>query len=198
LYDSSINYEVPTWNQIYDLLMAQAQKIHNSTYFPDIVVAISRGGIIPARVLVDLLEVHQLATIQIQFYIGLGETKGEPILKQALSLPINSNRILLVDDIADTGKSLQYAISYLNQQGATEIKTATLYYKTQSIVKPDFYEKQTCSWVVFPWEPKETLRKIIQKFPSKRNQNHEIAKLVRSGLPEHLTQKMLIGMQEYP
>ena len=196
--DSSINYEVPTWNQIYDLLMAQTQKIHNSSYLPDIVVAISRGGLIPARVLVDLLEVHQLATIQIQFYIGLGETKGEPILKQTLSLPVKGNKILLVDDIADTGKSLQYAINYLSQQGATEIKTATLYYKTQSIVKPDFYEKQTCSWVVFPWESKETLRKIIQKLPSKRKQNQEIAKLVRSGLPECIAQKLLIEMQEHP
>lgn len=175
-----------------------AQKIQSAAFRPDVVVAVCRGGLIPARILVDLLEARQLASIQVEFYIGLGETKEEPTLKQALALPVGGKRVLLVDDIADTGKSLQYAVNYLKEQGAVEIKTATVYYKAQSIIKPDFYEKETDCWVVFPWEAKETLRKIVCKQAGRRQQSHEVAKLVRSGLPMHLAERLLKDMEEHP
>ncbi|NLB77106.1 MAG: hypothetical protein GX799_11705, partial [Crenarchaeota archaeon] len=57
---STIQYEIPTWNQIYDMLLSQAKKIQKTDYTPDIIVAIIRGGLIPARILTDLLEVPQL------------------------------------------------------------------------------------------------------------------------------------------
>jgi hypoxanthine phosphoribosyltransferase len=191
-----LGYEVPTWSQIYDYLLALAQEIQLSSYKPDVVVAVCRGGLIPARILVDLLEARLLATIQVEFYIGLGETKEQPTLKQALALPVAGKRVLLVDDIADSGKSLQYAIAYLQGQGVAEIKAATIYYKAQSIIVPDFYEKETDCWVVFPWEAKETLRKIVCKQAGKRQQSHEIAKLVKAGLPMHLSERLLRDMEE--
>ena len=100
----------------------------------------------------------------------------------------------MVDDISDTGKSLKLAITHLQQQGAIEIKTATLYHKNQSITTPDFYEKQTTNWVVFPWDTKETLRKIIQKPIGKRILNQEIARLVKAGLPNQLAGKLIKDM----
>jgi hypoxanthine phosphoribosyltransferase len=152
--------------------------------------------LIPARIFVDLLEVRQLATIQIEFYIGLGETKEQPSLKQALTLPVSGKRVLLVDDIADSGKSLQYSNAYLKEQGASEIKTVTIYYKEKSIIKPDFYQKETDCWVVFPWEAKETLRKVVCKQAGKRQQSHEIGKLVKAGLPTHLTERLLRDLED--
>lgn len=190
-----MGFEVPTWSQIYDYLLGLAQRVQDAAYKPDVVVAVCRGGLIPARILVDLLEARQLATIQIEFYIGLGETKEQPTLKQALALPVTGKKVLLVDDIADSGKSLQYAINYLKEQGAAETRTATIYYKAQSIVKPDFYEKETDCWVVFPWEAKETLRKVVCKQAGKRQQSHEIGKLVKAGLPMHLTERLLKDME---
>ena len=186
-------YQVPTWNQIYDMLLSQAQKIQ--TYKPDIIIGIARGGLIPARILTDLLETPQLATIQIEFYTDINQTRQEPTLKQTLTTQITGKKTLIVDDIADTGKSLKLAKTHLQQQGALEIKTATLYTKPQSTTTPDFYEKQTTSWVVFPWETKETLRKIIQKQEGKRALNQEIATLVKAGLPKQLAEKLLKDMQ---
>ena len=193
-----MGYEVPTWSQIYDYLLCLAEKLQAQNYRPDVVVGVCRGGLIPARILVDLLEARQLASIQVEFYIGLGETKEAPTLKQALALSVAGKRVLLVDDIADSGKTLQYAVNYLKVQGATEIKTATIYYKTCSVIKPDFYEKETDCWVVFPWEAKETLRKIVCKQAGKRQQSHEVAKLVKAGLPMHLTQRLLKDMETQP
>ena len=192
---ANIDYEVPTWNQIYDMLLCQAQKIRSQNYHPDIIVAIARGGTVPARILTDLLETPELSFIQIEFYTDIQKTQTEPTLKQTLTTQITGKKTLLVDDIADTGESLKLAKTHLQQQGAQEIKTATLYQKPQSTITPDFYEKQTTRWVVFPWDTKETLRKIIQKQQGKRAVNQEVAKLVKAGLPKQLAEKLLKDMQ---
>ena len=159
----NIYYDVPTWNQIYDMLLSQAKKIQSQNYKPDVIVGIARGGLISARILKDLLETKELAFIQIEFYKDLNQTLSKPLLKQTHTTNIADKKTLLVDDIADTGESLKLAKTHLQQQGANEIKTATLYQKPKSAVTPDFTEKQTVNWVVFPWDTKETLRKIIQK-----------------------------------
>lgn len=190
---TDIQYEIPTWSQIYDLLLTQSEKIHN--YKPDLIVGIARGGLIPARILTDLLETPQLATIDVEFYLGINQTRLKPELKQPLSASVNYKKILLVDDIADTGKSLQLAKSHLQDKDPLEIKIATLYLKPQSITKPDFYEKQTSNWVIFPWDTKETIRKIIQKQTGKRQANQEIAKLVKTGLPKHVADRLIKDMQ---
>ena len=191
---ANIEYEVPTWNQIYDMLLSQTQKIQNRNYKPDIIIAIAKGGLIPARILTDLLETQELGYIQIEFYTDINQTRQEPILKQNLTNQVFGKKTLLVDDIADTGRSLKLAQTHLQQKGASHIKTATLYQKPQSTTTPDFYEKQTTSWVVFPWETKETLRKIIQRQQGKRTLNHEVAKLVKAGLPKQLAEKLLKDM----
>ena len=193
---AGIDYEVPTWSQIYDILLSQAQKIWAKNFKADIVVGVARGGLVPARILTDLLETPELATIQISFYQDIAQPTLKPTLKQTLTALIEGKKVLLVDDIADTGGSLKLAQTHLHQQGALETKTATLYLKPQSITIPDFYEKQTSAWVVFPWDTKETLRKIIQHQLGKRALNQEVAKLVKAGLPKLLAEKLLKDMQK--
>ena len=191
----NVDFEVPTWSQIYDILLLQAQKVQSQNFQPDIIVAIAKGGLIPARILTDLLETPELSVIQIEFYIDIAKTTQQPTLKQTLTNQVQGKKTLLVDDIADTGASLNLAKTHLQTQGAHQIKTATLYHKPQSTITPDFYEKQTSNWVVFPWETKETLRKIIKKQQGKRALNQEVAKLVKAGLPNHLAEKLLKDMQ---
>jgi hypoxanthine phosphoribosyltransferase len=192
---SETQYEIPTWNQIYEMLLSQAQKILDQNYRPDIVIGIARGGLIPARILADLLETSEFATIHIEFYIDINQTNSEPTLKQPLTAIVAHKKVLVVDDIADSGESLKLAKTHLQQQGASEVKTATLYQKPQSITIPDFFEKQTTNWVVFPWDTKETLRKIIQKPQGKRLLNQEVAKLLKAGLPKQLAEKLLKDMR---
>jgi hypoxanthine phosphoribosyltransferase len=190
-----IEYEVPTWSQIFNLLFCQAQKIQNQSYRPDVVIAIAKGGLVSARILADLLETSQLEILQIEFYTGINQTQLKPTLKQPLTHNFLGKKILIVDDIADSGESLKLAQTHLQEQGTTEIKTATLYKKPFSTITPDFYEKQTSNWVVFPWETKETLRRIIQKCQGKRALNQEVAKLVKAGLPKQLAERNLKDMQ---
>jgi hypoxanthine phosphoribosyltransferase len=190
----NLEYEITTWNQIHKMLLRQAQKIQTRPYKPDAIVGIAKGGIIPARVLADLLET-ELTMIQVEFYVSIGQTALEPTLRQSLAIDISGKSLLLVDDIVDTGNTLKLANNYVKQQGAIEVKTATLYSKPYSTITPDFFERQTSRWVVFPWDIKETLRRIMQTKQSKRNANRELAKLVKAGLPKKLAEKLLETMR---
>jgi hypoxanthine phosphoribosyltransferase len=189
--ETRAKFEVPTWNKIYNMLLSQAKKIRQSGFKPDIVIGIARGGWIPARVLSDLLETPDLATVRVEFYLGVAEAKKEPVLTQGVSVGVTGKKVLIVDDVADTGKSLKLARAHVLQQGAAEIRTATVYRKPWSIIKPDYYETETSLWVVFPWETKETIRKIVEKHADKNAIDVETAKLVKAGLPKQLAERFL-------
>ena len=188
---TNTQYEVPTWNQIYDMLLGQGQKIQSDGYKPDIIVGIARGGLVPSRILADLLETRDFAIITIEYYVGIGQRSKEPILKQCLHTQLPDKKVLLVDDVSDGGRSLQLAKKHLQEQGAKEIRIATVYCKPGTITMPDYFEKETSHWIVFPWEAKETMAKIIQKVEGKRAINKEIANLVKAGLPGQLAEKLL-------
>ncbi|HLN89558.1 MAG TPA: phosphoribosyltransferase [Candidatus Binatia bacterium] len=192
----NIYYEVPTWNQIYEMLLSQAQKIQSKNYKPDIIVGVARGGIVPARILTDLLETSELSFIQIEFYTDINQTQMEPALKQPLATQIANKKVLLVDDIADSGRSLKLAKNHLQQQGAIEIQTAVLYQKPQSTTTPNFFEKRTTHWIVFPWDTKETIRRIIQRQGGKKAANNEVSKLIKAGLSEQVAEKLLKDVQQ--
>jgi uncharacterized protein len=187
-------YEVPAWNQIYDMLLDLTTKINKANFNPDMIVAVSRGGLIPVRILSDLLEIKEIATLKIEFYTGINQTANQPTITQDLSAPVAAKRVLIVDDISDTGKSLKLATEHTLKQNPKEVKTATIYAKPTSTFLPDFFIKQTGSWVIFPWDAKETIRKILQNQNSKRALNQEIAKIIKSGLPKALAEKYLASM----
>lgn len=184
-------FEIPTWNQLYKILLNQADKIRKSNFKPDIIVAISRGGWLPARILSDLLETS-LAHVSVEFYIGVAQTKNEPVLTQSVSKNVAGKKTLIVDDVADTGKSLKLVEKHILQHAAKEAKIATIYYKPWSIVKPDYYGQETKLWIVFPWEIKETIRKIIEKHRNNRELIKEkTTRLAKDGLPKQLMQRFL-------
>ncbi len=191
---TNTEYEVPTWNQIYDMLVDQAEKIRQTGYKPDVIVGVSRGGLVPARILTDLLEAPQIATVRIEFYVGIAQRSLQPILKEPLLATIGGKKVLLVDDISDSGQSLKLARTHLFEKGASEVKIATLYVRADTQVEPEYFEKKTDSWIVFPWEIKETLRKISQTQEGKRAANQEITKLIKAGLPKQLAEKTLKTM----
>ncbi|MEM4243489.1 MAG: phosphoribosyltransferase [Candidatus Bathyarchaeia archaeon] len=189
--ENSAEFEVVTWERAYDMLLRQAEKIRQSNFKPEVIVGIAKGGWVPARVLSDLLEISVLATVQVEFYMGIAKSRSEPVLKQKVAAVVTGKKALLVDDIADTGRSLQLARAHVLQQGATEVRIATLYKKPESAVKPDYYEAETSLWVIFPWETKETIRKIVEKHREKTAVEVEIVKLVKAGLPKQLIERFL-------
>ena len=156
-------YEVPTWNQVYRMLLNQAEKILSDGFKPDVIVGVARGGLVPARILSDLLENHSLATVRVESCQTNDGDRMKPVLMQTLTMSVAGKRILIVDDVADTGQSLTMIKEHVLQYEVAETKLATLYHKPWSSIKPDYYEKETERWIIFPWDMKENLRRIVEK-----------------------------------
>ena len=189
---NNLEFEIPSWDQIYVLLLKLAEAVRKSGFEPDVIVGVSRGGWIPARIMSDLLENPKLANVTAEFYVGVAETKHEPSITQPVSLPVKNKKVLVVDDVADTGESLKQVNSHLKNQGASEIKIATIYYKPWSIIVPHYYEKETRCWIVFPWERKETVKKTVEKFRDKgRTVEDAKEKLISSGLDRKLVERFI-------
>ena len=187
-----LKFEAPSWNQIYDMLLDLADRIREDGFKPDIIVGVSRGGWPPARVLSDLLSNPNLANVRAEFYLGVAETKCEPALTQPISVAVAGKRVLIVDEVADTGKTLKLVKEHIIEQGAVEARTATVYCKPWSIVKPDYYSKETGDWIIFPWEVKETIRKITTKCRENgKPVEEEAEKLRKAGIPDPLVKRFL-------
>ncbi len=188
----SLEFVIPTWDKIYEFLLNLAERIRENGFKPDMIVGVSRGGWPPARVMSDLLENPDIANVKAEFYLGVAETKGEPVITQPVSVSVRDKKVLVVDDVADTGKSLRLVRSHLKEKGATDVKIATIYYKPWSVVIPDYYEKETSSWIIFPWERKEAVRNIIERYRSEGKTVEEARdKLVRSGLDSQLVERFI-------
>jgi hypoxanthine phosphoribosyltransferase len=189
---SDFGFEVPKWREVYESLLDLSDRIRSDEFKPDIIVGISRGGWFPARIMSDLLGNPYIASVGAEFYVGLYETNREPRLIQPIAVDIFDKKILLVDDVVDTGKSMVLIKKHLSRQGAKEIKLLTLYYKPWSVVKPDFYSKETSDWIVFPWEIKETLAKLAVKC-KKTNESFEaaVSNLIKSGVSKDLVERFL-------
>ena len=92
----SIKFETPTWNQIHDMIIQQSEKILSDKFMPDVIISITRGGWIPARLLSDLLEINNLTTIRIEFYVDITKTKKKPVLTQKIQIPITGKTCLRI------------------------------------------------------------------------------------------------------
>lgn len=189
---NSLEFEIPSWEQIYEMLIELADRLQRNGLEPDVIVGISRGGWVPARIMSDLLENPELANVKAEFYLGVAETKGEPVITQPVSTSVKDKRVLVMDDVADTGKSLRLVKTHLSKEGATDVKIATIYYKPWSVLTPDYYRKKTSLWVIFPWERKETIRNIVKKYEQQKKPIEEAKKqLVRSGLDQKLVDRFI-------
>jgi len=183
-------FETPTWNETYMMLLSQADKIRRSRFKPDVIAGVSRGGLIPARLHSDLLENSCLTTVRTECYHGPRKSKETPVLSQPVSIPINGKKILIVDDVADTGRSLKLVTDHFMEKAAQEVMAATLYRKAWSMVKPDYCEKQTELWVVFPWDLKETVRSAFENH-GKESIVELASDLYEAGLPKRLPARFL-------
>ncbi|MCX6778267.1 MAG: phosphoribosyltransferase [Candidatus Micrarchaeota archaeon] len=152
----------PSWNKIDEMCKKLAREIRSSGFEPDFIVGVSRGGWVPARLLSDYLENPRLANIGIVFYKSAGKTMGKPKLTQRLDCSPKGKKVLIVDDVSDTGGSLMLVRKMIKERGAKDVRIATLHYKPHSKLKPEYFIVRTSAWVVYPWERNE-FRKQMQK-----------------------------------
>lgn len=192
-----IEFEVPSWDDIYEMLLTLASMIRRDLFSPNIIVGVSRGGWPPARVMSDLLGNVELANVRVEFYRGIYETRSEPVITQPLSLQVKGKAVLIMDDVADTGRSLKVVRDHVSESGAEKVKIATIYYKPWSIITPDYYVKVTRRWIVFPWERKETVRNLIERCRRNGTSIDEVKKkLIEGGMDKRLLERFIAEVLE--
>jgi len=116
---------------------------------------------VAARIFSDLLEVRDVMTVPLEHYRGIDVLEDVKVGK--IDLPdLHDRSVLLIDDIADSGASLQ-KISELLIDKIYRLKTLCLFKKNSSIFTPDFYQKETDAWIIFPWDRLEALKALENK-----------------------------------
>lgn len=166
-----------------------AKKVMGSGYRPDVIVAILRGGVILARLLSDLLNISEMKIMRVIHYDAL-ESKKVAEIVEPISCRLDGMKVLLVDDVADTGESLIVARNHILERGAAEVRIATMHYKPWSKLKPDYYSEETEAWVVYFWEYAETVNYFMKRF-SDRGRDYVLELIRRARIPEEIVRWVL-------
>lgn len=120
-------------------------------YEPDALVAVARGGLALAQVLSEALDTREVYSINSILYEGM-QKLDHPKIFNIPNLE-NLTKVVLVDDIIDSGDSMRYIIKELSQiYPHCEFKIATLFYKKTASVQADFTVKEAHNWIEFFWE----------------------------------------------
>lgn len=155
-------FDYCSMEKIEAMTLELAKKIRTSKLEFDVIVGVLRGGVIPAVYLSDFLNNHDVRAVRLKSYVGINKTAKVEII-QPLNGGVKGKKVLLVDDIADTGNSLKAALEHVREKGAKQVKIACLHYKPWSKVKPDYYVEETQKWVIYPWMARETIDELVLK-----------------------------------
>jgi uncharacterized protein len=144
--------EILTWERFGHATRELAQTIVDSGFQPDIVLAIARGGLTVAGALAYALAVKNCFAMNVEFYTNVDERLDVPVvLPPTLDVvDLRGMRVLIADDVADTGKTLELVQREVAGHVA-EARSAVLYCKPRSMIVPEYVWATTSRWINFPW-----------------------------------------------
>jgi len=165
-----VNCKKVAWDDVENWSRVVSDKIYASGWSPDAIVAISRGGYVPARLICDRLLVGELASLQITHWPSAAQMANEAGVKTPLRCDMAGKRVLIVDDIADTGDSIIIAKDHIwTNCRPNEMRVATLQWLSESSkVTPDFYAEEVKGWFwyQYPWTRLEDVIGFVKKIVS--------------------------------
>lgn len=191
--------QLVSWERFYQLARALSRLVHESAFQPDIIVAIGRGGYLPARILSDHLGIFDLTSIKVEHYHGVHKERVAEV-RYPLTAQIAGRRVLLVDDVSDSGETFRAAIRHLREQGeAAHLRTAVLHHKRVSGFVPDYYVEEVVEWrwIIYPWAVIEDLTSFLREMEPRPESAAEFAAYLQQqhGIepPEQLLQDVFMG-----
>ena len=144
-----------------------AGRVRGSGRVPETIVALTRGGWVPARLLADRLGVKRMVSLRAQHWGVTATPSGRAELTEGLSGPVRGQQVLVVDDITDTGESLALAVGHVAEAGAARVESATCLHITHSQFLPTYFAeeipRESWVWVVFPWNYWEDLATLARR-----------------------------------
>ncbi|GGN17683.1 phosphoribosyltransferase [Halarchaeum nitratireducens] len=155
---------ITNWEYIYGLCRDVSEQVKEADFEPDVIVALARGGWFAGRCLCDFLGLNDLTSLKMEHYVGAAEKSDEPEVRYPMPEDtVEGKDVLVIDDIADTGGSIERAHEYVDERGADEVRTATLQLLGTSAFDPDYVGErlEQWAWVVYPWNFIEDMVDLI-------------------------------------
>lgn len=163
----SFRCKLVSWDEISKWTAQLAKNIRAQGFHPSVIIGLTRGGWVPARLLCDHLKVKKLYAVKTEHWGVTANPDGKALLTQELNTSIEQDNVLAVDDITDTGESLTLAMAHLSIMHPRQLHSATLLHITHSKFQPDFFSvevpKEKWTWFIFPWNLNEDLRTLTPK-----------------------------------
>lgn len=152
-----------SWQAVYRLGRKLAHIIQDSGFQPDIVVAIGRGGYVPARVVCDFLHLDQLTGIKVEHYVATRK-QTEVVIRYPLNADVRGLDVLVVDDVNDSGDTLAAVLRYLESFAPANVKTAVLHEKAVTRCPADFVAEhaRVWRWIIYPWAYIEDITSFVR------------------------------------
>jgi hypoxanthine phosphoribosyltransferase len=138
------------WSKYGELQDDLVKKLEINRY--DLVIGIARGGLPIAVAISNKFDIP-MQSVTIRAYSGTKRLGKPKVLPWISNLDINGKKVLLVDDLCDTGDTMIAALDWVKLFDPSEITVAALYVKPTSKYIPVISVETTDAWIVFPYEP---------------------------------------------
>jgi hypoxanthine phosphoribosyltransferase len=150
--------EVMEWAELGEAARSLGAQIIADDYRPEVILGIARGGLLPAGAVAYALGIKNACAMSVEFYTGIEERLDVPMVLPPVPdlVTLADKQMLIVDDVADTGGTLQVVHDFC-QGKVAEVRTAVLYEKPRSLVKCDYVWRRTERWITFPWSADDPL-----------------------------------------
>lgn len=150
-----------TWELFGSAGRELARTVADDGYAPDLILSIARGGLFVAGSLGYALDVKNLHVMNVEFYTGVDQRLDLPVMLPPVPsvVDLTSKKVLIADDVADTGATLKLVRDYCLDHVA-EVRCAVIYEKPQSTVKCEYVWRRTDRWINFPWS---VLPPVVQR-----------------------------------
>ena len=128
-------------------------------YEPQSIIALLRGGVVPGRIFSDYFNIFlDFFALDVKLYDTIG-VRNEVAKIKPFNGNVKGKKILVIDDIWDSGTTMQAVLEYLGEEDVT---TATIFWKETATSEPTYYSEKVeeDTWIVFPWETYEFWRDI--------------------------------------
>ncbi len=194
--------ELISWRRVYLLARKLAFMINGDNFQPDVIVAIARGGYVPARILCDFLDVKTLASIRIEHYLHGSSKQKMARLTDPLGIDIKGKNVLLVDDVNDTGDTLELAVHHLKEFLPKDVRVAVLNQKMTSDLRPEYFSHRIIKWrwLLYPWAVMEEISGLLAKIDSQPSTVGEAASVFletyRCKVPRQLIEDAFAKMKK--
>ena len=143
---------IVTWDDLDEMVGTLADRVGDDY---DVVLAITRGALVPAGMLAYRLGLRNILVAAVAFYDDAGQPAEQPTFFQFPADPLlHGNRVLVVDEVWDTGTTIAAVVERVNLAGGRPT-TAVLHYKparSKVDLVPDHFVAATDDWVVYPFK----------------------------------------------